>query len=167
MENWNRKRRKKREKTILYPLNILHIYIARSSRKRRSIHIILDFINAMHNVIVGSNEPLSKCWHCQIEKERGTSFVGRGDIAKHWIERDKHTYTPSRSTIQRRRFNFLLFNSIVWGFLFVSSISSLSFSVSPFRWPCVVSVNYIEQLFSCGFISVIYTLVFPFHLILC
>lgn len=73
-------------------------------------------------------------------------------------------HTASHSSIQRRRFNFLLFNSIVRGlFLLVSSTSSLSV----YRLRTVVFVNYIEQLFSCGFISVIYTLVFPFHLILC
>ena len=52
-----------------------------------------------------------------------------------------HTQTPSHSTIQRRRFNFLLFNSIVWVPLvfFVhpsQSISSLCLSFSRWSFLC-------------------------------
>lgn len=54
----------------------------------------------------------------------------------------------------------------LFGAFLFRPIHFLSLSLSIACFLLLFFVNYIEQLFSCGFISVIYTLVFPFHLIL-
>lgn len=113
------KRRTERDNTIQYNTHIhwTH-YILRASLAHDKPYILQwVWANALHNVIVGSNEPLSKCWHCQIEKERAAHHSLARWQSQNWIERDKrrgtdsHTYSkPFKHSTAALQFPFVQFH---------------------------------------------------------